>query len=737
MINRFSTSGEGDQSGLQIQEFDADTLSRLNKARRNVLKVAVNVPGSNTHLYEINQSKTLLENLNEFCQRWSVKGNAEHYAFQHFDTKLYITETTRDSVKNGDLLCLATAPKKLLEDLMKQLRQPSTPEELLKALKQLAQSSPDPTFAEEFLGNHGMQWVVSTMEANECTGHSLAFLLAAFLRLMDHGLVDWDSVLTKELLKTICGIINKPPPDSDKILQHSLGIMECAVVNSKYYFEIEANLNLDTLISHLQKSNSVVQQCTIALLNSLFMKAPSNRLKISEIMSQKYFRTVVLNNVIRTPKTIESEMAHQLHVLQVLMFNTLEERMMKSGDPSSWNERDQLLEIRNIAFDSTQQQQSLPSSKKTLNPADFKKLGFVNYNNPVMDFVQTPPGLLCFDSIVYFARNQQDSYIRLVLENSSRDGQHVCPFGKASVELTKKLCEILRIGEQPTELGEDFYPMFFTHDHAFEEFYCICILLFNKTWKEMAAIKDDFEKVMSVVQDQIVLTLKDRPSSLDAFKQKLAALPYSEISKIREQEWETQETFASQATPVVELQREITPEIIELIKAQRLTYLREGTIFHGLGKKKTRWFCRLSPNLKVLHYGDIDDSDKSFSIDHLSNELAVADIKELMLGKECSHVKNVRAHKSITELAFSINYEQNKSLNFIAQSKDAFCMWVDGINILLGKKMTSPKAQSDQELLLTMEMKLRLLDIENIPIPDQPPAVPPLPKNYNFASPVA
>ena len=744
MNTRLSSGGDGEQSGLQLHDFDADTLSRLNQARRNVLKVAVSAPGLATHLYEINQNKTLKENLTEFFQRWNVPGNVDDFAFQHFDTKLYITETTRDTMKNGDLLCIATAPQKLLSELMKQLMQPSTPEERIKALKQLAQSSPDPTFAKEFLENLGMQWVVTTLEAQECTGHALAFLLEAFLKLMDHGFVEWDSVLTSGFLKTIIGLVNKPPSSSDKILQHSLGIMECAVVNSQYYYlEIEANLHLETVVSHLQKSNSDVQQCTIALLNSLFMKAPSDNSKVSEIMSQKYFRTVVLNHVIRTPKTIESEMAHQLHVLQVLMFNTLEGRMMKTIDSSSPEERDKLIEIRNIAFDSNQQQQSLPAPKKgqglpVLNPIDFKKLGFANYNNPVADFDQTPPGLLCLDSMVYFARNQQDSYIRLVLENIARDDKHVCPFGKSSIELTKKLCEILRIGEQPTELGEEYYPMFFTHNHAFEEFYCICILLFNKTWREMAAIKDDFDKVMSVVQDQIILTLRGRPPSLDAFKQKLAALPYSEISKIREQEWENQESFASKATPVVELQHEITPEIIDLIKEQRLTYLRDGTVFHGLQKKKIRWYCRLSPNLKVLHYGDVDDPDKSYSVDHLPNEIAVADIKELVVGKECPHIKNARsAHKSITELAFSILYEPNKSLNFIAQSQDAYCMWVDGLNVLLGRKMTSPKAKSDLELLLTMEMKLRLLDIENIPIPDQPPVIPPLPKNYNFASSVA
>ena len=43
--------------------------------------------------------------------------------------------------------------------------------------------------------------------------------------------------------------------------------------------------------------------------------------------------------------------------------------------------------------------------------------------------------------------------------------------------------------------GQVYYPIFFTHDHAFEEFYCICIQLVNKTWKEMKATSIDFTKV--------------------------------------------------------------------------------------------------------------------------------------------------------------------------------------------------------------------------------------------------
>ena len=47
--------------------------------------------------------------------------------------------------------------------------------------------------------------------------------------------------------------------------------------------------------------------------------------------------------------------------------------------------------------------------------------------------------------------------------------------------------------------GQVYYPIFFTHDHAFEEFYCICIQLVNKTWKEMKATSIDFTKARQII----------------------------------------------------------------------------------------------------------------------------------------------------------------------------------------------------------------------------------------------
>lgn len=61
-----------------------------------------------------------------------------------------------------------------------------------------------------------------------------------------------------------------------------------------------------------------------------------------------------------------------------------------------------------------------------------------------------------------------------------------------------------------------------------------------------------------------------------------------------------------------------------------------------------------------------------------------------------------------------------------------FCLWTDGLNVLLGKEMSSESMRSELEILLSMEIKLRLLDLENVPIPDTAPPIPKPPSNFNF-----
>ncbi|XP_046690411.1 engulfment and cell motility protein 1 isoform X2 [Silurus meridionalis] len=717
----------------------------------DILKVAIECTGIIPKLMEIDQKKPLSAIIKEVCDGWQLP-NHETYALQNADsTNFYITEKNRNNIKNGSILRLTTSPAQMAQQLHERIQTGSL-DIKLDALKDLANSSRDITFAQEFINLDGISLLTQMVESGTDFGEILSYTLTAFVELMDHGIVSWDT-FSVAFIKKIASFVCKSATDS-AVLQRSLAILESMVLNSQdLYQKVAQEITIGQLMPHLQGTDQDIQTYTVAVINALFLKAPEDKrqydpnivsildcplTEMAHILAQKQLRNIILTNVIRSPKPINDEMAHQLYMLQVLTFNLLEDRMMTKMDPQDQAQRDIIFELRRIAFDVECESNSGSIEKrKSMYTRDYKKLGFINHVNPAVDFTQIPPGMLALDNMLYFAKQHQDSYIRIVLENSSREDKHECPFGRSSIELTKMLCEILKVGELPSENCHDFHPMFFTHDRAFEEFFCICIQLLNKTWKEMRATSEDFNKVMQVVREQITRALTNKPNSLDQFKTRLQNLSYTEILKIRQSERMNQEEF--QSRPILELREKIQPEIMELIKQQRLNRLCEGTCFRKISSRRRQdkfWYCRLSPNHKVLHYGDLEESPQGeVPHDSLQEKLPVADIKAVVTGKDCPHMKEkgaLKQNKELLELAFSILYESDEYLNFIAPDKHEYCVWTDGLNALLGKEMTSEFTRSDLDTLLNMEMKLRLLDLENIQIPEAPPPIPKEPSNYDF-----
>ncbi|XP_078092497.1 engulfment and cell motility protein 2 isoform X1 [Mustelus asterias] len=711
----------------------------------DIVKVAIEWPGANAQLIEIDQKKPLIAIIREVCDGWSLP-NPEHYTLRYADgTQLYITEKTRNEIKNGTILRLAISPTRAARQLLERI-QSSGLDSRLDALKELAKLSADATFATEFINMEGIFILTLLVESGTNNlldkfsfGEMLAFTLTAFLELMDHGIVSWDMISTA-FIKQIASYVNQTTVDAS-ILQRSLAILESMVLNSQsLYKKVAEEITVGQLIAHLQVSNQEIQTYAIALINALFLKAPEDRRQeMSNILAQKQLRSIILNHIIRGNRPIKTEMAHQLYVLQVLTFNLLEERMMTKMDPQDQAQRDIIFELRRVAFDAESDPNSSSNleKRKAMYTRDYKMLGFVSHVNPALDFTQTPPGMLALDNMLYLAKVHQDTYIRIVLENSSREDKHECPFGRSSIELTKMLCEILQVGELPNEGCNEYHPMFFTHDRAFEEFFCICIQLLNKTWKEMRATSEDFNKVMQVVREQITRSLSTKPNSLDQFKSKVRCLSYSEILRLRQSERMSQDDF--QSPPIVELREKIQPEVMELIKQQRLNRLCEGTSFRKISSRRRQdkfWYCRLSLNHKVLHYGDLDENPQGeVAFESLQEKIPVADIKAVVTGKDCPHMREksaLKQNKEVQELAFSILHDPDEALNFIAPNKYEYCIWTDGLNALLGKEMTSDLTKNDLDTLLSMEMKLRLLDLENIQIPETPPPIPKEPSSYDF-----
>lgn len=704
------------------------------KVDQHIVKIAVEFENQLPQLIEFDQRQPLTYIIQDLCNNWNI-ADPENYALQFSETN-YVTEKNRNDVKNGSVLRLNFSPSKTANDILETLKTGSVIDKT-KTLKRLSTLSSDLTFALEFIKEQGLNLIVSMIEDEKCVSEILKYSLIAFVELMEHGTVSWD-ILSPAFISRNIGFINQTNIYPE-IIQSALSILDNVVQNSSKISLVEREVTLENLLRMLRESaNQTIQRNTIGLINSLFQKADESRkATIAATFSTKEYRDVILSNVIKT--NIGTEMAHQLYVLQTLTLGLLEHRMMKKMNAQDQDAHDKIKELRKIVFsDSAEAQPDVTVRRQNSATTNhYKKLGFKCDINPAQDFIETPPGILALDCMVYFARNYTSIYTKVVHENSCRADEHECPFGRTSIELVKLLCEILRIGEPPNEQGHDFYPMFFTHDHPFEELFCICIEVLNKTWKDMRATNEDFQKVFSVVREQITRSLKEFTTNYGDFKTKIKTLTYATITELRTRERNSKEECESTASAIVSLKGKLTPEIMALIKQQRLGVLVEGTRFskysRGVRNKDKFWYARLSPNYKVVHYGECDEKTVP-TLEELSNKISVIDIKQLLVGKECPHMKEVRARKSAVNLGFSMTLDNvdQSTLDFVAPDEVTFNYWTDGLNALLNQPMVSKQKDEDFETLLSMEIKLRLLDTEGVDISKEPPSIPDDPENYDF-----
>lgn len=617
-------------------------------------------------------------------------------------------------------------------------------------------------FANEFLQRNGLEFIANQIrESSEDSNKEIInHCLESFIEISEHGLIDWN-LIDVGLVRKLINFINSGSKTYGKlILLNALIILEnIYIMCLNHDHLIESSITLPNLINHIQSSNgeldSRIHQNCIALINTIFSRTDQlNKRSIAKTISSKQYRTVILNNIIKDCK-IGSEMSHQLYLLQTNILSLYEERLDFNNEQDV-NEK--IEKVCRIAFENDLIYVKELNSKHRIkangndsqlelvdfNEEHFAKIGFINPKKPVEDFIKQP-GILSLDLIIYFAQVYTDRFVKIILENCSRsdksDKEHECPFLRSAIEITRFLVYLLKIKEPANDLGKNFFVFFFTHDHPLEELFCICVPLLNKTWKEMRATLQDFDKVFSVFKQQIIEAFKNDEdlASFDLLKKRLSNLRYNEIINIWQKEKINKKEWENNTQSISDLKQIIRPELINLIKQQRIQFLTEGTKFvkysiKGHRLKDKFWFCRLSNKSKTLHYDDCDE-DNIPSIEHLPKKLPILDIQCILTGKDCPHMKDNRSSKKSTfELAFSLvpKSETNETLNFVAPDEKTHAYWLDGLNALLGLEMKSKEIDYDLDQLISLEMKLKLIETEGFSIPENIPEIPCRPLNYNF-----
>lgn len=716
--------------------------SSSTSGKQDRVKVAIQPDSSKASfvqplLMDFEHSVPLVSILKDVASRWEIE-KPERYSFKYFDLKKdskgkfgYITEENRHELKNGDILCIAPSPSCQAKETYDKIT--GDPQLRVKGVEELLSLSRDSTFAVEFISmnsGNGIQSLINMAEKTQLTPgtdkDNLANVLGAFQELMEHGIISWDTV-GENFVKKIINFVERlrsqdyyHPP----IAYRCMGILESVVLNSSLRYQIVIReVFASSLIEFISKGSPDVTHFTLALINALLTKS-DNQSEVLRELSMNNFSRVIHDHILQQAKgEVDRDIAHQLSIYQSFILNQVEGRMKTSFKDGNPQYEDLLRQLAYRAFPDDYR------SKGQVSEQHWKQLGF-SQSNPREDFKECPPGLLALDCMEYLARCKHDIYTRLLFAQMDNP----CPFAQTSVALTKVLCSLFRIGEQPVDIGyvTEFIPLLILTEDPFKEIFCITIQLLFKTWREMRAGILDLEKVTAVVLKQITMVMHSQDTSTlmssEVLRNRLFELSYKKITESEEQSQLLDENVLK-SRPVQDLRLKITPEIYELVKKERLNHLVQGAAFPKIGARRRdqQFYCRLSPNHKILHFGD-SAGQMAPPLEALDNKIQVSEMR-LVTGNECPHAERIRKG---TNLLFSIFYNSSEHLDFCASTETVYNIWVDGLSVLLEKRMPSKAAEEDLETLLNMDLKLRLLDLEGITIPNQPPPKPSEPINFDF-----
>lgn len=685
----------------------------------------------------------------DYCLALEASGDSRHSESGNMEYRI-VTEKNRSemSAALGKPVHLKDSPKKAVQISISQLE--GTSEEGRKIAiheifskcvhSKFAKESYAKEFAKELYARKGLQiltGLVSHDRVHEC--EDLVKILKTIIQLVDQEIVSVDILIQDtQFINWISRYINSKTTEPSVMIE-CLEILKISVdgvdnIDSVDYLDRQVTLaNLVIFFSRSEKE----QLNSLKLINSLLSSVnPQRKADMVKMLTEKLSRSMIIDHLLPvTNKSTRGEVDYVLYMLQYhILDKQVKERMFTKMEANNTQATDKIKNLRSTALDTDVVSNNKNNSR--FNAHDWAKLGFTNVKDPTLDFMEVPPGVLALDCMDYMARNHEQHFKMVVLEHSYGSEEHECPFVASSIQLVKLIADILGVGSAPAPIANaTFQEMFFKCEYPFEEFYFNCMLILNKTWREMRATREDFTKVFDVVREQIEKALQSKPKTFDEFKSKVRS--YSEIAKKWQKDAQDKDPWI-ESKPVQVLKEHLKGEIDELVQQQRYNFMVEGTRFprhkkDGQQLKGQYKYVKLHTNRKTIYAGETSEKNIP-SIEDLEPKIQVQDIIEVTTGKDVEFLKDYRkeAIAEMAKRAICVRAESG-SLELVAPDVKTYNYWLDGINILRGLPMTSKDYENEKKILLSMEVKLRLLDLEGIQIPETPPPIPQQPPNLNFS----
>lgn len=684
--------------------------------------------GGTIALYELKRDVGLLEHIDIICKELKAPDPSANYALFNETNNTYIKPENVTNVNfklpDGTPLRLRLKPDLVAADSIEKLTS-SDPEAKRKALTQMKSRLQDKDFAVAFLERNGISVLIAYVQ--EVSGNILGFALTTLEALMHHH-VGWEK-LDETFLQNIIPFISSSNLTASR---RAIEIVSHLVKSPQHGFDaidraIRANATKETkkpyfvLVRLLASTDLNVKLAALTLVGELINSTPSDQHK-------KQFLHLLddlgINKLLKEQvTTIQNQnFKEQLYLYQRARLWELQQLSDIAHDKENEEHEKMLLKLWSLVFPDTVLESRVSKQWKTM--------GFQG-TDPATDL--RGMGLLGLSNLLYMAEFHSDKLRKIIAVQSERK-DHDYPVAVAGINLTKMLYELLHIGtEDPTK---PIFNIFFDHAHAFEEMYCIAFQVLDHTWADMNASYMDWSNVIAAVRKQISDVLAQNPATIEMFH-RVASWKQTGLHE----EEDTAVEAGDQPDPLNKIRTKVRKNMTDLVKNQKLGYLREGCSFKAYGQKQKGnknaqqyVFLRLHDSMQHLGWANTSSPTEK-PTGELPNIVKQADFKGVVAGVECPVFQKRKLKPEDEEavpLTFALSVASGESLTFVCQTPMDFVNWTDGLRGWIGAKMECPETLDDIKVLVETEIEVKMLDLEGITIPSIAPVVPPPPSNYDF-----
>ncbi|KAI9806665.1 MAG: hypothetical protein M1825_006122 [Sarcosagium campestre] len=645
----------------------------------------------------------------------------------------------------------------------------------------------DPSFADVFIAERGLSRLKYLVLG--ATGNTLAYSLASFARLLevDKG---WE-VVNQEVVERVVELVVTHPLVN--ILRGAMSILVSVVahphprtpsgeVSSTGPFGFKALKPaiavypqfLEMLVNRLSSADHALCANAMQLINSLMRDSITND---PDTEWPKFIKRLQDLGVIKAAYVLMQSSALQDLAQPLLEFQALTKVLLQKWRTVNVDldkpEHRRVLKQMHLASnpDRTERPQSPDDLKKTRphNPEKWRRLGFET-EQPAWEFDDV--GFLGMMDLSDFVKKHEDTFQKLLLEQSTKPQEERCPVARASLAVTLVLYEHFEVDKSDLEDAKSYLAL--DSRTNFDRIFRPLLLQWTRLhsgglqalfrlWKVTGARIDDFDKIVDLVRILIEQVVGQAPRTKDVREVEIEVAEF-EYRRLRELQMELLELTYEDAWGhhLRHVRDELKHEALQFVKEQRIRCLLQGCWFpnapeskseSSAGTRHTRnpssrissWrYVRLSHNRRFLHWADFTKKgDYEPGLDLLPEKIDLTDVSSVE-----SNIKKQPPPQSPSSSTATLKAPMPASSNggtrltihgtsvstgaeavlltLSPQSYSTASEWVDGLLMLLNQTPITAETQKLVQMVGDYGLKIRLLNVrfEDAVYASQEPEVP-------------